>query len=124
MSSLVPVSSTDKIISFADHARNNLEKGKITYERFCNIEMLELGYSPSDPKQVEEYYNLIEALSEEDFEMPDMSSLIFGPIEGEDTRELIVCPECNEKHLVGHMEWEYLVCLQCDYEIPNPHKKE
>jgi hypothetical protein len=101
VSVVVPVSSTDKIISFADHARNNLEKGKITYERFCNIEMLELGYSPSDPKQVEEYYNLMEALSEEDFEMPDMSSLIFGPIEGEDTRELIVCPECNEKHLVG-----------------------
>jgi len=43
VSILVPVSSTDKIISFADHARNNLEKGKITYERFCNIEMLELG---------------------------------------------------------------------------------
>ena len=59
MSILVPVSTSDKVVSFSDHARYKAELGELNYEQFCNIEMLELGYSPSNPKDVLEYKNFI-----------------------------------------------------------------
>ena len=128
MSILVPVSTSDKVVSFSDHARNKFELGKITYEQFCNIEMLELGYNPNNRDEVEEYEALIESLSEEDFKIPAftdnlpayISNTVFGPIEGEDSRKSIVCSECSAEHLVGHLDWEALACLECGHEIPNP----
>jgi hypothetical protein len=121
MSILVPVSTSDKVVSFSDHARNKFELGKITYEQFCNIEMLELGYNPNNRDEVEEYEALIESLSEEDFQIPVyISNTVFGPIEGEDSRKSIMCSECSAEHLVGHLDWEALACLECGHEIPNP----
>ena len=108
MSILVPVSTSDKVVSFSDHARHKAELGELNYEQFCNIEMLELGYIPSNPKDVLEYKHFIESLSEEDFKI--------------DSR-YIICSECSAQHLVIHMEWESIVCLHCSYEICNPEKE-
>jgi DNA-directed RNA polymerase subunit RPC12/RpoP len=131
MNILVPVSTSDKVVSFSDYARNKLELGKLTYEQFCNIEMLELGYNPSNPEDVLEYECFIEALSEEDFKIPNftdnlpeyISKTVFGPVKSEEDRWVIVCSECDAQHLVIHMEWELIVCLHCGYEILNPEKE-
>ena len=131
MNILVPVSTSDKVVSFSDYARNKLELGKLTYEQFCNIEMLELGYNPSNPEDVLEYECFIEALSEEDFRIPNftdnspeyISKTVFGPVKSEEDRWVIVCSECDAQHLVIHMKWESIVCLHCGYEIYNTEKE-
>ena len=131
MSILVPVSTSDKVVSFSDHARNKAEIGQLSYEQFCNIEMLELGYTPSNPEDVEEYLCFIEALSEEDFKISNftdnlpeyISKTVFGPINIEEEKSYIVCSKCSAQHLVIRMEWESIVCLHCGYEICNPEKE-
>lgn len=131
MSILVPVSTSDKVVSFSDHARHKAELGELNYEQFCNIEMLELGYIPSNPKDVLEYKNFIESLSEEDFKIPNftenlpeyISKTVFGHVKSEEDRRYIICSECSAQHLVIHMEWESIVCLHCSYEICNPEKE-
>jgi hypothetical protein len=55
----------DKVVSFSDQALFRFKEGLITYEQFCNIEMLELGYIPSNKKSVKEYEELIESLVQE-----------------------------------------------------------
>jgi ribosomal protein S27E len=131
MSILLPVSTSDKVVSFSEHARNKAELGEINYEQFCNIEMLELGYTPSNPEDVVEYVSFIESLSEEDFKIPNFTDnlpeyirkTVFRPVKSEDDRSYIVCSECLSQYLVIHMEWESIVCLHCGYEICNPEKE-
>ena len=131
MSILVPVSTSDKVVSFTDHARHKAELGELNYEQFCNIEMLELGYIPSNPKDVLEYKHFIESLSEEDFKIPNftenlpeyISKTVFGHIKSEEDSRYIICSECSAQHLVIHMERESIVCLHCSYEICNPEKE-
>lgn len=120
---LVPISDTKNITSFSEHARKLFQNGKITYEKFCNIEMVELGYNPSKPEDVEEYRDFIESLSDivDEFDVEFLSEMVFGPIEGEDSRLEVKCTECGTIHWVAHLEWEALVCLNCDHEIDNPY---
>ena len=120
---LVPISDTQNITSFSEYARKLFQQGKITYEKFCNIEMVELGYNPSDPKDVEEYNDFIESLNDiaDEFDVEFISEMIFGPIEGEDERLEVKCTECGTLHWVAHTEWEALVCLTCEHEMDNPY---
>jgi hypothetical protein len=120
---LVPISDTQNITSFSEYARKLFQQGKITYEKFCNIEMVELGYNPSDPKDVEEYNDFIESLNDiaDEFDVEFISEMIFGPLEGEDERLEVKCTECGTLHWVAHTEWEALVCLTCEHEMDNPY---
>lgn len=120
---LVPISDTQNITSFSEYARKLFQQGKITYEKFCNIEMVELGYNPSDPKDVEEYNDFIESLNDiaDEFDVEFISEMIFGPLEGEDERLEVKCTECGTLHWVAHTEWEALVCLTCEHEMSNPY---
>lgn len=120
---LVPISDTQNITSFSEYARKLCQQGKITYEKFCNIEMVELGYNPSDPKDVEEYNDFIESLDDiaDEFDVEFISEMIFGPLEGEDERLEVKCTECGTLHWVVHTEWEALVCLTCEHEMDNPY---
>lgn len=120
---LVPISDTQNITSFSEYARKLFQQGKITYEKFCNIEMVELGYNPSDPKDVEEYNDFIESLDDiaDEFDVEFISEMIFGPLEGEDERLEVKCTECGTLHWVAHTEWEALVCLTCEHEMDNPY---
>ena len=120
---LVPVSVAENITSFSEHARKRFQQGKLSYEKFCNIEMIELGYDPSKPEDVKEYNDFIESLSDmvEDFDIDFISEMIFGPIEGEDDRLEVKCTECGTVHWVAHKEWEALVCLTCEHEMDNPY---
>jgi len=120
---LVPISDTQNITSFSEYARKLFQQGKITYEKFCNIEMVELGYNPSDPKDVEEYNDFIESLNDiaDEFDVEFISEMIFGPLEGEDARLEVKCTECGTLHWVAHTEWEVLVCLTCEHEMDNPY---
>ena len=65
MTDLVSIATYDKIVSFSEHATNKFQTGKISYEQFCNIEMMDLGYNPNNPKEVEEYLNFIDDLKDE-----------------------------------------------------------
>ena len=123
---LVPVSTTENITSFSDHARKRFQQGKLSYEKFCNIEMIELGYNPSKPEDIKEYNDFIESLSDiaEEFDVDFISEMVFGPIDGEDSRVEIICNNCGTLHLVGTLEWERMICLQCSAEIQNPYNKE
>ena len=120
---LVPISDTQNITSFSEYARKLFQQGKITYEKFCNIEMVELGYNTSDPKDVEEYNDFIESLNDiaDEFDVEFISEMIFGPLEGEDERLEVKCTECGTLHWVAHTEWEALVCLTCEHEMDNPY---
>jgi len=135
---LVPVSATENITSISEHARKLFQKGKLSYEKFCNIEMIELGYDPSNPEDVKEYDDFIESLSDnpedfviefdpdnpEDFVIEFESEIVFGPIEGEVDRLEVQCTECGTIHWVSHTEWEALVCLSCDNEMSNPYNNK
>ena len=120
---LVPIYDTQNITSFSEYARKLFQQGKITYEKFCNIEMVELGYNTSDPKDVEEYNDFIESLNDiaDEFDVEFISEMIFGPLEGEDERLEVKCTECGTLHWVAHTEWEALVCLTCEHEMDNPY---
>ncbi len=106
MTDLVSIATYDKIISFSEHATNKFLMGKISYEQFCNIEMMDLGYNPNNPKEVEEYLNCIENLKDE------LIDIIF-----------VTCLQCNAEHPVTHMGWEKILCLDCNSEIVNPEKE-
>ena len=122
---LVPVSTTEDVVSFLDKARSSYLKGKISYEQFCNIEMLELGYNPSSSKERQEYFQFIESLEDVgEFDVSFLNDMVFGPVEGEDSRIEIKCEECDAVHLVGHLDWAAMLCLYCSSEIVNPFKKE
>ena len=83
MTDLVSIATYDKIVSFSEHATNKFQTGKISYEQFCNIEMMDLGYNPNNPKEVEEYLNFIEDLKDE------LIDIIF-----------VTCLQCNAEHPV------------------------
>lgn len=119
---LVPITDTQNITSFSEYARKLFQQGKITYEKFCNIEMVELGYNPSDSKDVEEYNDFIESLNDvvDEFDVEFVSEMVFGPIEGVERLE-VKCTECGTLHWVAHTEWEVLCCLTCEHEMDNPY---
>ena len=120
---LVPVSTTEDAVSFVDEARRNCLKGKISYEQFCNIEMLELGYNPSSPKEKEEYFQFIESLQDAD---NFNSNAIFTPVEISNSNENfhVECESCGAIHIVQHLEWSAIICCHCASEIYNPYDKE
>ena len=117
----IPVSTN--VVSFLEEARSKYTQGKINYEQFCNIEMIELGYNPSSPKERREYTDFIESLSDlGEFEIEFYSDIFFeGEADNCNEKFEVECEICKTIHTLVHMEWETILCCSCSKKIKNPY---
>lgn len=117
-----------KIVSFNDKVMEMFRAGKISYKQLCQYEMVELGYNPHNPDDVQEYNEFIESLNElQEYDIDFHSDIVFSSEqeeeegqEYEDIVGVLECPHCGGCHTMHHFNWETVICPDCDNEIENP----
>jgi ribosomal protein S27E len=104
------MSDDDNVIWFIEKLQKRYVEGRMSHEKFTRYEMMELDFNPNSEEDRKEYELMLASMMEMEVELEE--SIIH-----------IQCEDCGTEHKLWHMEWELLICPECNHIIQNPEKQ-
>jgi hypothetical protein len=104
------MSDEDNVIWFIEELQKRYVEGRMSHEKFTRYEMMELDFDPNSEEDRKQYELMLASMMEIEVDL-------------EEGITHVQCEDCGTEHKLWHMDWELLVCPECNHIIQNTEKQ-